>query len=292
MDNGIVRKSDVTMKNPKIMYNNSLVDQLKVSSSQSFVELKQNTSTNFGLSEKKMRAIVKKQHKEIGKYQERLYAEGKQSLLVVFQAMDAAGKDSAIRELNKRCNAQGVRVAKFGKPSDEELSHDYLWRVHKQTPATREFVIFNRSHYEDVLIVKVHEWVSASTIEKRYAQINQFESLLASSGTCVIKLMLNISADYQLSRFKSRLENVEKHWKFNPNDLKERKLWNQYMAAYEIALDNCSTDIAPWFVVPAENRLARDYAINCIILDAFQSMSPAYPEADFDAQKYTADTIR
>lgn len=273
------------------MYNKSLVDQLKVSASQPSEHLRKITNSDFGLSDKKLNKVVKDQQKEIGRYQERLYAEHKQSLLVVFQAMDAAGKDSSIRELNKRCNAQGVRVAKFTKPSVEELNHDYLWRIHKQTPAVGEVVIFNRSHYEDVLIVKVHGWASPSTIEERYTQINNFESLIASRGTTVIKFMLNISPDYQLTRFKSRLENPKKNWKFNPGDLDERKLWKQYMEAYDNALNNCSTMQAPWFVIPSENRIARDYAINSVVLDVFQSMAPQYPEPDFDSAKYTVDSI-
>lgn len=273
------------------MYNKSLVDQLKVTVSQPSEQLRKTTNSDFGLSNKKIGNTVKKQQKEIGRFQERLYAENKQSLLVVFQAMDAAGKDSSIRELNKRCNAQGVRVAKFSKPSVEELSHDYLWRVHKQVPATGKIVIFNRSHYEDVLIVKVHDWVSPSTIEERYRQINHFESLIASSGTKVIKFMLNISPDYQLNRFKSRLGNPKKNWKFKPGDLSERKLWKQYMEAYDKALDNCSTETAPWFVIPAENRIARDYAINCAVLDTLESMELKYPAPDFDGSKYTVDSI-
>ena len=275
----------------KDMYNKSLVDQLRVSTDKPFAVHHQNIAADFGLEEEDAKKIRKSLQRALADYQERLYAESRQSLLIVFQAMDAAGKDSSIRRLTERCNAQGVRVAKFGKPTDEELAHDYLWRVHKQTPAAGEITVFNRSHYEDVLVVRVHQWVDEKTIEQRYEQINQFESLLASCGTHIVKFMLNISPEYQLSRFQSRLENPEKHWKFNPGDLKERALWDDYMKAYQQALDRCSTEAAPWYVIPSETRWARDYAMLCVVLETLKQMNPEYPEPDFDAEVYTADSI-
>jgi len=223
---------------------------------------------------------------------DKLYAEKDQSLLIVLQAMDAAGKDSTIGKLTSKISAHGTRAQSFGKPSKEELAHDYLWRIHKVAPKKGETVIFNRSHYEDVLIVKVHEWVPDNVIEQRYQQINQFESLLESNGTTVIKIMLNISPEYQLKRFKNRLEVPGKNWKFNPGDLDERQKWDDYMEAFSLALNNCSTESAPWYVIPAENRWFRDFAVAKIVVETLESMDINYPEPDYDAEKFTADSIQ
>jgi len=176
---------------------------------------------------------------ELGQWQQKLYAENKQSLLIVLQAMDAAGKDSTISNLTSALNAHGCNVHSFKKPSKVELSHDFLWRIHAAVPASGGMTFFNRSHYEDVLIVKVHGWVNDDTVEARYEHINNFERLLADCGTRVVKFMLNISQDYQLERFKQRLDVPEKNWKFNPGDLVERERWNDYMSAFETALSRC-----------------------------------------------------
>ena len=249
------------------------------------------TNEDFGLDESAIRKETKELHKRLLALQEKLYAEKKQSLLVVFQAMDAAGKDSTIRKLTTRLNVQGARVQSFGKPSKEELSHDFLWRIHKVSPQKGEVVIFNRSHYEDVLIVKVHGWASESVIQRRYQHINQFESLLGDNGTKVVKFMLNISPQYQLTRFKSRLENPGKNWKFNPGDLDERKRWGDYMQAFAAALQECSTADAPWYVIPAEKRWFRDYAVAKVLVETLEAMAPNYPEPDYDAKKFTVESI-
>jgi PPK2 family polyphosphate:nucleotide phosphotransferase len=205
--------------------------------------------------------------------------------------MDAAGKDSTIEKLTKPLNAQGCKVHSFKKPTAREMSQDFLWRVHSRAPSKGEITLFNRSHYEDVLIVKVHQWASEETIQARYDHINNFEALLAERGTRVIKFMLNISQDYQLERFKQRLQNPEKNWKFNPGDLKEREHWDDYMLAFQGAMSRCSPASAPWYVVPAENRVYRDVMIGSLILKNLIDMNPHYPEPTFDSEIYRPDSI-
>lgn len=229
--------------------------------------------------------------KEIAELQEKLYAENKQSLLIVLQAMDAAGKDSTIGKLTKSMNAQGCHIHSFKKPTKLEMSHDFLWRVHTAAPAKGEITVFNRSHYEDVLVVKVHAWADEGTIERRYEHINNFESLIADNGTKVLKFILNVSPEYQLSRFKRRLDVAGKNWKFNPGDLVERKLWSEYMSAFEVAIERCSSAESPWFVVPAENRDFRDLMVASIVRDTLLEMQPEYPAPEFDTDVYTSESI-
>ena len=229
---------------------------------------------------------------ELAEWQNKLYAENKQSLLIVLQAMDAAGKDSTISKLTLALNAHGCHVHSFKKPSKEELSHDFLWRVHAAAPASGEIRFFNRSHYEDVLIVKVHEWVDDSTVAARYEHINNFERLLSDRGTRVLKFMLNVSKEYQLDRFKQRLDVPEKNWKFNPGDLVEREHWDDYMKAFEAAINRCSSEQSPWYIVPAENRRYRDFMIASVIRDTLKSMDPKYPEPEFDAKEFTSGPLK
>lgn len=265
-------------------------DQFKVTGGN--VELSEfKTEFDGGKSGSGLKKIREKLWQEVAELQEKLYAENKQSLLIVLQAMDAAGKDSTIGKLTRNLNAQGCHIHSFKKPSKLELSHDFLWRAHAAAPATGEMTIFNRSHYEDVLVVKVHGWASDDDIERRYQHINNFEALLADRGTKVVKFMLNISQDYQLSRFKRRLDNPGKHWKFNPGDLDERKLWGDYMSAFELAMEKCGTKKSPWYVVPGENRNFRDVMIASVIKDTLLAMSPDYPAPEFDETVYTSDSI-
>jgi len=249
------------------------------------------TESDGGKSDKELKKLREKLWEDVADLQEALYAESKQSVLIVLQAMDAAGKDSTIEKLTRNLNAQGCKVHSFKSPTKKELAHDFLWRIHAVAPQAGDIAIFNRSHYEDVLIVKVHGWASPEKIERRYEHINNFESLISDRGTKVVKFMLNISPEYQLERFKSRLERPEKNWKFNPGDLDERKLWTDYMAAFESAMTNCASEDAPWFVVPAENRYFRDVVIASVIKEVLEGMKCEYPEPDFDADKYTAETI-
>jgi PPK2 family polyphosphate:nucleotide phosphotransferase len=250
------------------------------------------TRYNGDLDKDELKDLRDEEYDRLRDLQEQLYAEREQSLLVVLQAMDAAGKDSTIEKLTGRLNAQGCKVHSFKKPTEIELAHDFLWRIHQRVPSKGEIGIFNRSHYEDVLIVKVHHWASAETIERRYDYINGFESLLADRGTRVVKFMLNISPEYQLSRFRNRLQNPEKYWKFNPADLDERGHWDDYMNAFEVAMQRTSPDTAPWFVVPAENRRYRDYIIAKALADILEDMNPEYPEPDFDIKDYPPESIR
>ena len=249
--------------------------------------------TNFdgGIKDNDLKKETQKVWSELAQLQEQLYAESKQSVLIVLQAMDAAGKDSTIGKLTRPLNAQGCHVHSFKKPTKLEQSHDFLWRVHDKAPANGEITIFNRSHYEDVLVVKVHGWASDKEISARYQHINNMESLLATNNTRVIKFMLNVTPEYQLDRFKRRLDNPGKNWKFNPGDLDERALWSDYMSAFENALSNCASEESPWYVVPAENRKFRDFMIASIVRDKLKEMDPQYPEPEFDTVKYTSSSL-
>lgn len=223
-----------------------------------------------------------KLNKELEALQELLYAEHRHKVLVVLQAMDTGGKDGVIRNVFEGVNPQGVRVANFKVPTAEELDHDYLWRVHKQTPGRGEIVIFNRSHYEDVLVVRVHGLVPKEVWKRRYAQINAFERLLAEEGTIIFKFFLHISKEEQRLRLQSRLDDPTKHWKFNVGDLKERDLWEEYMKAYEAVLERTSTEYAPWYVVPANRKWYRDLVVASILIKGLQKLEMRYPEPKED----------
>ncbi|ADR37448.1 Polyphosphate:AMP phosphotransferase [Oceanithermus profundus DSM 14977] len=218
----------------------------------------------------------------LGELQARLYAEGRQALLIVLQGMDTAGKDGTIRHVFRAVNPQGVRVTSFKKPTALELAHDYLWRVHRHAPARGEIGIFNRSHYEDVLVVRVHELVPPEVWGRRYDHINAFERLLADEGTRIVKFFLHISKDEQKRRLEARLENPRKHWKFNPADLSERARWGDYAAAYAEALSRTSSDRAPWYAVPADRKWQRNRIVAQVLVDALEAMDPRFPRVDFD----------
>lgn len=223
---------------------------------------------------------------ELINFQRLLYAEHKQKVLIVLQAMDSGGKDGTIRSIFKGINPQGVRVASFKVPTPEELGHDYLWRVHKQTPKSGEIVIFNRSHYEDVLVVRVHNLVSEKVWGKRFEHIRNFEKTLADEGTTIIKFFLYISKNEQKERFVERIEIPEKQWKFNPNDINERKLWSNYIEAYEDVLSKTSTDYAPWYVIPANRNWYRDYVITSIITNTLKKLKMSYPNPIENIEQY------
>ena len=210
--------------------------------------------------------------------QDRLFAEGQRALLVVLQGIDCSGKDGTVRAVFNHCGPLGVRVQPFKAPTADELAQDYLWRVHKVCPPRGYIGIFNRSHYEDVLVVKVRGYAPADVIEKRYDEINAFEKLLTDNGTKILKFMLNISKEEQAERLTERIEIPEKRWKFNPSDLEDRALWNDYMKAYEVALTRCSTHHAPWYVIPADRNWVRNAAISHIVRETLEEMNPKYPE--------------
>ncbi len=210
--------------------------------------------------------------------QGRLYAESKQALLIVLQAMDAGGKDGTIRHVMRGVNPQGCSVTSFKAPTAEELAHDFLWRIHRHTPAKGLIAVFNRSHYEDVLIVRVRKLVPKRVWSRRYAQINAFEKLLHDSGTRVLKLFLHISAEEQKTRLQARLQDPTKRWKFNPEDLKEREAWDDYVTAYEEALTECSTEYAPWHVIPANRKWYRNLVVADLVADTLEAMDPKWPK--------------
>ncbi|MFP4346385.1 MAG: polyphosphate kinase 2 family protein [Anaerolineales bacterium] len=210
--------------------------------------------------------------------QELLYAEGQHQLLIVLQAMDTGGKDGVIRHVFNGVNPQGVKVANFKVPTPEELAHDYLWRVHKETPGSGEITIFNRSHYEDVLVVRVHGLVPPEVWGRRYDHINAFERLLADEGTTILKFYLHISPQEQQERLQARLDEPHKRWKFNPGDLKDRALWPQFMQAYEELLSKTSTPWAPWYIVPADRKWYRNLVIGTVIAETLEALEMRYPQ--------------
>lgn len=221
---------------------------------------------------------ISKLNEKLQELQELLYAEGKHKVLVVLQAMDTGGKDGTIRRVFDGVNPQGVKVASFKVPTAEEMAHDFLWRVHKVVPASGEMVIFNRSHYEDVLVVRVHNYVPKDVWSKRYEQINAFEKHLVENGTTILKFFLHISKDEQKERLQARLDDPTKHWKFSLGDLGERKLWDDYRAAYEDALNTTSTEYAPWYVVPANRKWYRDLVISTVLVDTLKGLKMEFPK--------------
>ncbi|HTS14916.1 MAG TPA: polyphosphate kinase 2 family protein [Candidatus Sulfotelmatobacter sp.] len=216
--------------------------------------------------------------------QERLWAESRRALLIVLQGMDTAGKDGAVRHVMSAFNPQGCTVAGFKVPTPDELAHDYLWRVHRVVPAHGSIGIFNRSHYEDVLVVRVHDLVPRAVWKGRYDEINSFERLLVDSGTTIVKFFLHISQDEQRERLQARLDDPAKRWKFQKGDLAERKLWPAYQDAYEDALSRCSTADAPWYVVPADHKWFRDLAVAEIVGQTLADMKPRYPPSPPDLE--------
>jgi PPK2 family polyphosphate:nucleotide phosphotransferase len=237
---------------------------------------------------RKKKDVVKeleKQRRRIQDLQGRLYAENEQGLLIVLQAMDTGGKDGTIKHVFGGVNPQGCRVSSFKTPSAEEANHDFLWRYHKSAPAKGRIGIFNRSHYEDVLVVRVKNLVPEEVWRERYELINDFERGLTTNGITVLKFFLHISKDEQKKRLQSRLDNPDKRWKFSSNDIKERALWEAYQQAFEDALDNCSTEHAPWYVVPANKKWYRNLIVARTIADTLEAMDPRYPPAEGGLEK-------
>lgn len=247
------------------------------------------TSYDAGLTRERGEAQFRKLRRRLVKLQEKLYADGGQALLVVFQAMDAGGKDSTIRNVFGPVNPQGCHVASFKAPSTLERSHDFLWRIHQQAPARGMIGVFNRSHYEDVLIVRVKGLAPERVWRPRYEHINAFERQLHADGTRVVKFFLHISKDYQKVRLQRRLDRPDKHWKFNPDDLAERARWDDYQQAFSEALERCSTEDAPWYVVPAENRWYRNLLVTRVLVQTLQSMELKWPTADFNPKQIVVE---
>ena len=245
-----------------------------------------NDSRLFDGNKKDNKEALLKLNTELAALQEQLYAEGKHRLLIVLQAMDTGGKDGVIRAVFEGVNPQGVKVASFKVPTPVELSHDYLWRVHQQTPGKGEMVIFNRSHYEDVLVVRVHQLVPEEVWSRRYQHIREFERLLADEGTTILKFYLHIDLQEQAQRFLARVEDPTKQWKFNPGDLDERDRWEEYMRAYEDMLNQTSTDWAPWYIIPANKKWYRNWLISKIVIKTLKDLDMHYPTAPENLEDY------
>jgi len=254
-------------------------------------EFDANDSSGFTESKEAARQKMLELTARIDALQERMYAEGKHRLLVILQGMDTSGKDGTVRSVFDGTNPQGVSVVSFKAPSADELDHDYLWRIHKETAPKGKIVVFNRSQYEDVLVVRVHKIVPEEVWKRRYDQINAFERLLAEEGTTILKFYLHIDLEEQRQRLLERLDDPAKHWKFNPGDLKERLLWNQYMEAYEDVLSKTSTDWAPWYIVPANKKWYRNLVIASALVEALEAMKIQDPPILAEAATYKAQLL-
>ena len=230
---------------------------------------------------------LKKLQKQLLKLQELLYAESQHALLIILQGMDTCGKDGTIRRVMSGINVQGCDVVSFKVPSADELSRDFLWRAHRAVPSKGKIGIFNRSHYEDVLVVRVHNLVPESIWSQRYQQINDFEKMLVESGTVVLKFFLHISKDEQKARLESRITDPTKHWKVVESDVRERAYWGDYMQVYEVMLEKCSTDWAPWHVIPANKKWYRNLVITECIVETLQKLDMKYPKPSVDITKFT-----
>lgn len=214
---------------------------------------------------------------QIAELQEILYAERKHKILIVLQGMDTSGKDGTVRGVFGKIDPLGVSSISFKAPTPTEKAHDFLWRIHQQVPGQGDVVIFNRSHYEDVLITRVHDWIDDKECKRRYAHIRDFERMLTETGTIILKFFLHISSDEQKIRLEERIANPDKHWKFDPEDLKERAYWKNYQQYYAEAINETNTDYAPWYVIPSDSKTHRNLAIASIVLEVLTHLKPAYP---------------
>jgi PPK2 family polyphosphate:nucleotide phosphotransferase len=244
---------------------------------------KRDAANTLGLTEPE--ADPKPHIEELCKLQDVLYADKRHALLVVLQAPDAGGKDGTIRHIFSGVNPQGCQVTAFKQPTPEDLDHDFLWRIHRAVPGHGFIGIFNRSHYEDVLVARVHSLVPKSVWSERYGQINDFEKELNENGVTILKFFLHISKEEQTRRLKARLDDPKKNWKLSPQDFREREHWDEYMAAYEDALTKCSTKHAPWYVIPSNHKWFRNFAIGAIVNDALKRMKLRYPPAKIDVSQ-------
>ena len=239
-------------------------------------------SSEFEGGKKEGKAALPGIVKELAELQRRLWAESSRSLLVILQALDTGGKDGTIRHVFGGVNPQGVHVVSFGLPTEWERGHDFLWRVHRQTPEKGAIAVFNRSHYEDVLVVRVKELVPQALWSRRYEHIRAFERLLADEGTTIVKIFLNISEEEQRRRLQRRLDRPDKRWKFQKDDLEDRKLWDSYIEAYEDAITETAVDHAPWYVVPADRKWYRNLVVASLVATTLRRMDPHYPEPEED----------
>ena len=242
-------------------------------------------SNTHGKQKASSEAQLTKNLERLSILQYRLYAESRRSLLIVLQGIDAGGKDGTIRHVMSGFNPQGANVTSFKVPAGEEKQHDYLWRVHKAVPKFGDVGIFNRSHYEDVLVVRVHNLVPPAVWKKRYEQINNFEQMLADNGVNIVKFFLYIDREEQKRRFEARLEDAAKKWKFSPADVEERKFWDDYTSAFEEAIERCSKPSAPWYIIPANRKWFRNLAVSEILVHTLEEMKLRYPKPPGDMPK-------
>ena len=226
---------------------------------------------------------------ELKSLQNQLYAENKHRVLVVIQAMDTGGKDGTVKSVFSKVDPQGIHVESFKKPSEDELAHDFLWRVHQKVPRNGQIVVFNRSHYEDVAAVRVKKLYPKEVWKPRYRHIVEFERMLAEEGTTIVKIFLNISKDEQKERLQARLDNPTKHWKFNPDDLKDRARWDDFMEVYEDLIERTSTEYAPWHIVPADRKWYRNLVITRIMVDTLKGLNMKFPSSDWIAEDISID---
>ncbi len=254
-----------------------LRDELRVRPGHKVRLARQDQRVTLGWDKDAAEPELARQLARLGDLQDRFWAESKRAVLVVLQGIDAAGKDGTINKVMEAFNPQGCPVTSFKVPSAEELAHDYLWRVHKAVPRKGEIGIFNRSHYEDVLVVRVHDLVPKNVWSQRYDQINAFERHLVDNGTTIVKFFLSIDRDEQRERFQERFDDPKKRWKFSMGDLEERARWDDYQAAFDEALSRTSTEHAPWYVIPANRNWLRNLAVATILADTIADLKPAYP---------------
>jgi PPK2 family polyphosphate:nucleotide phosphotransferase len=259
--------SDIKTIRPIISNGKTKLADIDTSSTCSFVGDKSTTA-----------AILDEMSARLTTLQTVLYAEQKHKILIVLQAIDTGGKDGVIRKVFSGINPQGVRIASFKAPTPPELAHDYLWRVHNQVPAKGELVVFNRSHYEDVLITRVHGWIDDATAKRRFRQINNFEAMLVEEGTAILKFFLHISKDEQKQRLQDRLDDPAKTWKFNTGDLAEREKWDDYQHVYEDAINQTSSPHAPWHIVPADRKWIRDLYVSSVLVKTLEDLKMVYPK--------------
>ena len=236
-------------------------------------------------SHKKALKDLPKHQAQLFELQERLYAEHKRTLLLVLQGMDTGGKDGTITHVIGHLNPQGVKITAFKQPTPEEKRHGFLWRIRRNLPATGQVGIFNRSHYEDVLVVRVHDLAPLNVIERRYDLINRFEKEVTKERTTVVKVCLHISYDEQRQRLIDRLKDPDKHWKFSEHDIEERAYWDDYQSAYSLAITRCSTSDAPWYVVPANDKTYRNWAVTRVLIETLREMDPQYPQPKLDVPR-------
>ncbi|MEZ4950016.1 MAG: polyphosphate kinase [Saprospiraceae bacterium] len=233
------------------------------------------TRSPESLSKKEGKKVTKKFAKRLGELQHKMYAEGKYSLLIILQGMDGSGKDGAVRNIFRYCSPTGIKVHGFKKPTEEEFSHDFLWRIHKQVPEQGMIQIFNRSHYEDILIQRVHNWIDEETVHRRMAAINSFEQLLEfDNKTIVFKFYMHLSKEQQVLELQERIDDPTKQWKHNPGDWEEAKLWDEYMRCYEYAINE---SVIPWHIVPVDQRWYRDYIISQILVNRLEELNMQLP---------------